>query len=239
MSQNNMCMVVWWLNVSKLHVQGCLVVKCLLNLVHPSQQWDVWLEADYWSLVSSERAWNINIPGFSNSDASRQQKKALPTEAHKQVSISPTPSNPIHLLSLPHWQLLVFPPSLPSYMYLLSSTESGTYQEVKEIVCIYALLSLLFFLIIICLLYTIERKFFCKQACRYAVYNKVLWVDMPRTMTQALKVIFVHAQVLLHLLRNHFLGSLRLLILSRSPTQYSPTHCTGLHFDQREVGHES
>ena len=33
-AQNNMCKVVWWLNVSKQHVQGCLVVKCLLNLVH-------------------------------------------------------------------------------------------------------------------------------------------------------------------------------------------------------------
>ena len=33
-----------------------------------------------------ERAWNINIPGFSSSDTPKQQKRALPTEAHKQVS---------------------------------------------------------------------------------------------------------------------------------------------------------
>ena len=39
-------------------------------------------------LHTPERAWNINIPGFTTSDTSRQQKKALPTEAHKQVQLN-------------------------------------------------------------------------------------------------------------------------------------------------------
>ena len=66
------------LTVDVCAVCGCVSVNCecvhvlILHLLH-----------------TPERAWNINIPGFTSSDTSRQQKKALPTEAHKQVQLTP------------------------------------------------------------------------------------------------------------------------------------------------------
>ena len=50
--------------------------------------------------VCLERAWNINIPGFSSSDSTRQQKKALPAEAHKQVIGIESVQNCYHHLSI-------------------------------------------------------------------------------------------------------------------------------------------